>query len=457
MLNLCIINETLCSQDPATVLFCIQACSLRCPLMNVWIPTPHPKKGWLELSRDRPWQLSGARDIEIMESRDKLLDRLSALLAENGVGLGRLTPRPRGGRLSPEAREELEHLLAGLEAGEAIEASMLYGNGCFAVNRYDQASTVYQRILESEPHHQDVRFNLGLAYLRSKRLEEAARQFTAVIDLNSTLAEAYYQRGNVHHDLGENDLALSDYGHAIGSDPEYLQAYYNRAVVLARLGRHTEALEDFDRVIVLRPTLSSAYLNRGASLDELGWHEQAISDYTAALQHDPSNADAFFNRARTNYYLGRLDDTVSDYSQVVELSPKDAEAFNNRGLAFDSLGDYRQAIDDYGEALTLRPEFAEARSNLGAALEALGVVDEALGEYLAAVDIDADFAAAHYNAARLYAQSGNLESCEHHLERAMHLVPQFREEASEDDSLGWVMKLRRLKENRPGPNSEDVD
>ena len=395
------------------------------------------------------------RDTVLMETKHTLLERLSALLAENGVGLGRLTPRPRGGRLSGQVREELERLLAGLETAGATETRLLYGNGCFAVNRYAEAGEVYQGILEKEPAHLDARFNLGLAYLRSKRLDEAARQFTAVIERDPTLAEAHYQRGNVHDDLGEHDLALSDYSRAIGSNPEYLQAYYNRAVVLARLGRHTEAVTDFDQVIALLPTLSNAYLNRGASLDELGRHEQAISDYTAALRHDPFNVDAFFNRARTNYYLGRLEDTISDYSQVVQLSPEDAEAFNNRGLAFDALGDYQQAFDDYTQALALRPEFAEARSNRGAALEVLGAAEDALGEYLAAVDMDPNFAAAHYNAARLYAQNSNLDRCERHLERAIQLVPQFRNEASEDDSLGWVMKLRRLKEDRPLPGGGD--
>ena len=137
-----------------------------------------------------------------METRKKLLERLSALLVENSVGLGRLTPRPRGGRLSAQARKELEDVLAGLEVSGPVETGLLYGNGCFAINRYAEASTVYQGILEREPDHLDAGFNLGLAYLRSKRLDEAARQFTAVIERDPTLAEAHYQRGNVHGRFG---------------------------------------------------------------------------------------------------------------------------------------------------------------------------------------------------------------------------------------------------------------
>jgi tetratricopeptide (TPR) repeat protein len=91
-------------------------------------------------------------------------------------------------------------------------------------------------------------------------------------------------------------------------------------------------------------------------------------------------------------------------------------------------------------------------SNRGAAFEAMGDRETALTEYLAAVAAAPDFAAARYNAARLYAQLGDVDRCLPHLEKAMELVPDLRTDASDDDDLGWVLKLQRLKqERRRGP------
>ena len=109
-----------------------------------------------------------------MEPSIGLLARLSGLLAENDVGVALLTPRPRGGRLSGEPRREVEDVLDALGPWEPARTSVVYGNGCFAVGRYNEAATVYRRILERGPAHQEARFNLGLAYLRLKRLGEAA-------------------------------------------------------------------------------------------------------------------------------------------------------------------------------------------------------------------------------------------------------------------------------------------
>ena len=115
-----------------------------------------------------------------MDSIATLLTRLSGLLTEYGIGLSRLTPRPQGGRLSGAHQEEVGQVINSLEAQGPPELSLVYGNGCFALGRYDAAVAVYHQILDNEPDQHEARFNLGLAYLRLKKLREATKEFIAV-------------------------------------------------------------------------------------------------------------------------------------------------------------------------------------------------------------------------------------------------------------------------------------
>ena len=112
---------------------------------------------------------------------------------------------------------------------------------------------------------------------------------------------------------------------------------------------------------------------------------------------------------------------------------------------------YQGAVEDYRQAMALRPDFAEAISNRGAALEALDDLQGALGDYQQALAIAPKFAAAHYNAALLHAKTGDLDKCLVHLEQAVDLEPGLRSEAARDDNLGWVLKMRTLKEDREKP------
>ena len=126
-----------------------------------------------------------------MGPTDALLSFLSELLSENEIGVARLTPRPRGARLADQAQQKIQEMLAALEAVPMVEASLIYANGCFGVRRFAGAAKVYRHILELRPDHPDAGFNLGLAYLRLKKLREALSEFTRVAERQPSLAEAY--------------------------------------------------------------------------------------------------------------------------------------------------------------------------------------------------------------------------------------------------------------------------
>ena len=79
-------------------------------------------------------------------------------------------------------------------------------------------------------------------------------------------------------DLGNFDLSLEAYGHAIDRDRKYANAYFNRAGVFAHLGLLDEAVCDYSSVVVLDPLDSDARERRAVLYDELGQHELAEID-----------------------------------------------------------------------------------------------------------------------------------------------------------------------------------
>jgi tetratricopeptide (TPR) repeat protein len=117
-------------------------------------------------------------------------------------------------------------------------------------------------------------------------------------------------------------------------------------------------------------------------------------------------------------------------------------------LAYDAQGKYVEAIADYDAALRIRPEFAEVLSNRGAAQESLGDTNAALADYLEAQKAVPDFAAAYYNAARLFADQGDIPKCAEQLSEAVRLQPGLYAEAESDEMLGWVLDLSRIRDER---------
>ncbi len=73
---------------------------------------------------------------------------------------------------------------------------------------------------------------------------------------------------------------------------------------------------------------------------------------------------------------------------------------------------------------------------------------------VAALEVADNFAAAHYNVARLYSRSGDIDRCLVYLDRALELAPNLRPEATDDENLGWVLKIHGLKQNKQGRRGE---
>jgi tetratricopeptide (TPR) repeat protein len=62
-----------------------------------------------------------------------------------------------------------------------------------------------------------------------EELQEMA-DYSKAIEVDSTNAIEYYNRGNSYDDKGQYDLAIANYNKAIEIDPTFANAYYNRAI-----------------------------------------------------------------------------------------------------------------------------------------------------------------------------------------------------------------------------------
>ena len=69
------------------------------------------------------------------------------------------------------------------------------------------------------------------------------------------LAIAYTNRGNSYHKKGEADLAIADYGRAIGLNPKYADAFSNRGLAYAQKRQFARSIQDSEQAIRLTAVL----------------------------------------------------------------------------------------------------------------------------------------------------------------------------------------------------------
>jgi tetratricopeptide (TPR) repeat protein len=178
--------------------------------------------------------------------------------------------------------------------GENAEVIAEFAGLLQALGRHHEALVQIERTIQRQPDsvdHRcraiDIEMELGRMQAALARVEAIDARFNRdarVLAYKATLlrltdrieeAVALCREASVHnvqspdlsrafaqalHLVGEDDLALAAFDHAIEAQPAL--ALNEKAVVLAQLGRFPEALATFDRALVHEPTLANAWYEK---------------------------------------------------------------------------------------------------------------------------------------------------------------------------------------------------
>jgi tetratricopeptide (TPR) repeat protein len=220
----------------------------------------------------------------------------------------------------------------------------------------------YERVIEPltrrarlDPNDARAHTDLGLAYTRVGRTDQALVELAIAGVLGPDDAEALTAIGQIHFDAGEYAAAETVLRRAIVMAPRLVQARYLLGHTLARLGRADESrtqLEAFDQLRAAandaaRQVFEVNMLRRDAARQsDAGAAEDAVAAWLNVVQRDPKNGDDRIALADALLRVGRP-----------------AVALEHLEIAARLRGDadiYRRLADVYA-TLGRKPESAAAR------------------------------------------------------------------------------------------------
>lgn len=130
----------------------------------------------------------------------------------------------------------------------------------------------------------------------------AEHLFRQAIELESSMAAAMTNLGNMLHRRGELSEARSYYERALEFEPGQAEARYNLANVLEDLGEHEQAIGQLRQVCVTAPDFADAHYNLGVMLAKIGGAAQARTHLERYLELDAASDWATHARA----FLGEM-------------------------------------------------------------------------------------------------------------------------------------------------------
>jgi len=111
--------------------------------------------------------------------------------------------------------------------------------------------TFWGYLAAHNPRSDGVHHNLGNAYLRQNRLDEAADHYRMALQIKPNSSLSHMNLGVTFERKGHVELAVEEYRLAIRYQPRSWLAYYNLALGYAKMKRYDEAIRAGERAIEL--------------------------------------------------------------------------------------------------------------------------------------------------------------------------------------------------------------
>ncbi len=207
--------------------------------------------------------------------------------------------------------------------------------------------TLWERFVDSESYA--VHFNLGNAYYRLGRNEEAAAAYRRGLEYRPEHPSGHQNLALALLELGEYAEAERHCRRALELDPSSPRAWGHLGGALFRMGREREAEEAFRRALELDPGRPESHVNLANVLAARGEYGAAEELYRAALALDPALVSARYNLAYTFETAGRLAEAEAEYRRALALYPGHRSARYNLALLLLRSGEPAAAREQLEE------------------------------------------------------------------------------------------------------------
>jgi Flp pilus assembly protein TadD len=247
----------------------------------------------------------------------------------------------------------------------SLAVAVVYSVGTVSRNAvWRDDATLFTDTVRKSPDAALAHNNLGAAYGKRNRLDEAVSEFITALKLKPDYADAHYNLGDAYLKQNRLDEAVSEFITALKLKPDYADAHYNLGIAYGKQNRLDEAVSEFITALKLKPDYADAHNNLGIAYLDESRLDEAVSEFITVLKLEPNHADAHYNLGIAYLDESRLDEAVSEFIAALKIKPDDADAHYNLGDAYLKQNRLDEAINEFITVLKLKPDDAEARHNL---------------------------------------------------------------------------------------------
>jgi superkiller protein 3 len=220
--------------------------------------------------------------------------------------------------------------------GQKAQRHIDLGKYVAGFSDYERAAMHYEEAWKESPRSKTIMFTLGALYQKTGNYEDAETVYKKLLSLYPLDGDAHLCIGNVYLAQHRLDLAVKSFQQAVDLNRKNAVAYRNLGYAELQGGAINSAIQSLQRAIELNPTNSLAYFDLGMAYHMRGNRKAARDTLRKGLTIDAgAEARIIYSEALDTYTKEQFDRGYAAYTS------------NNMVTAEQVFTDLVKAFPDY--------------------------------------------------------------------------------------------------------------
>jgi tetratricopeptide (TPR) repeat protein len=183
------------------------------------------------------------------------------------------------------------------------------------------AAAQWRRVCELLPDGAFGYYQVGRLLVDQNQWAEAESNLKRAVALRPTLADAWFELGNIYMATDRLELGLEAFERARRLEPRDPAYSAFTAKALSQLGRHAESISRYRETLELKPDMSQARLALGDELVSANRLQEAQQEYAEAVRREPTNVLAHIDLGVILARRGQFDPALREFAETLRLEP----------------------------------------------------------------------------------------------------------------------------------------
>jgi tetratricopeptide (TPR) repeat protein len=275
------------------------------------------------------------------------------------------------------------------------------------LKRNDEAMKIVDRFQPIFPEDRDLPLISGYVHAGHDEYAAAVRDFTRALEIDSTMAVGYMNRGYVYNDMRLPLKAEQDFRKALALNPRYGEAHLGLAYALLQLRRSTAALKEAEVASRLLSESESLHLVKAEAYRQRAMLARAEGEYRKALKLNSNDPNSYVALADVQYRAHKYANAADTLYNALAVVPNNLMISAQLARCYAQLSrpaDAMQAVDSAERAGGTDYKVLLVTAD---ALRILGRRDQAMTRYTRALEgPDEDRLQVRLALGRLFAEEG---------------------------------------------------